>query len=305
MEIKKILVGVDFSVGSEAAVTRALGIARHVGADLCLVHVGVIPEDPAGLPESMAGTAKAYLRILEGQLARDRAALEDVRTRISGQGVEVSHVVADGFADNALVQVAADLSAELIVVGSHGRTGVKRLLLGSVAERVVRLAPCSVLVARGSGDVTGGFHRILVPTDFSPGAHQAIDTALELAASGAQVDLLHCWQLLPVTGVEHAPAEAVGDVYASIRHDLAAGIEARGRKLLEAHRHADAELRFHTLEAPPANGIHTWLDGHDYDLVVTGSHGRRGVRRFLLGSVAESVVRHASCSVLVARERGK
>jgi nucleotide-binding universal stress UspA family protein len=299
MELKKILVGVDFSPESDAAVKQALNIARHTGAQIVLLHVGVIPEDPSGVPDSMAGTAAAYNKVVKDQLAEDRNQLEVLRERIDGQGCEVSHMVVDGFADTALVDAAGEVGADLIAVGTHGRTGIKRFLLGSVAERVVRLAPCSVLVARPATEAAGGYGKILVPTDFSPTADRALDAALTLAAPGAGIDLLHCWQLPPLAGVYYAPVKAVDDVYEGVRKSITESVEAASQELLARHRGADAKLGFHAVEESAAHGIQQWLEDHAYELVVTGSHGRRGVRRFLLGSVAESTVRHAPCSVLV------
>ncbi len=298
MEMKKILVPVDFSEGSEVAVHHALNIARHLDTELVLLHVGVILEHPADLP----GAGSIYAGVARAQLEADRAQLGELRARISGQGVQVSQMVADGFADTAIVDAAAELDADLIVMGSHGRSGIRRLLLGSVAERVVRLAPCSVLVARRDGELPGGYRRLLVPTDFSPTAEQALATALSLAAPGATVDVLHCWSL-PPGGPDPGTADWQG-IYraAGERIGMVAGVELD--RLIDRPAPAGVTLHRHLLEDTPAHGIQQWLEGHPYDLVVTGSHGRRGVRRFLLGSVAEATVRHAPCSVLVAHGRG-
>ncbi len=298
MEMNKILVPVDFSEGSEVAVHHALNIARHLDTALVLLHVGVILEHPEDLP----GAGSIYAGVARAQLEADRAQLGELRTRISGQGVEVSQMIADGFADTAIVDAAAELDADLIVMGSHGRSGIRRMLLGSVAERVVRLAPCSVLVARRDGDLPGGYRRLLVPTDFSPTAEQALAMALSLAAPGAIVDVLHCWSLPPGSpdpgtadwqGIYRAASERIG---------MVAGAELD--RLIDRPAPAGVTLQRHLLEDTPAHGIQRWLESHPYDLVVTGSHGRRGVRRFLLGSVAEATVRHAPCSVLVAHGEG-
>ncbi len=270
MKLDKILVGVDFSPGSDAAVAQAMDVARRTGASLCLFHAGVIVDDPTGIPDSMAGTAAAYLKIVKDQLAADRAQLEALRERITGQGVEVSHMIGDGFADTAIASAAGELGIDVVVIGTHGRTGLKRFLLGSVAERVVRMAPCSVLVVRPAD--SPAYRRILVATDFSPAAGVALDLAATVAAPGATIDLLHCWQ-------EPWEARAMAEPTAGM------------------------ELVFHQVEAPASEGIQAWIERHPTDLVVTGSHGRRGFRRFVLGSVAENTVRHAPCTVLVARTR--
>jgi nucleotide-binding universal stress UspA family protein len=300
VKIEKILVGVDLSPGSDAAVAQAMNVARHTGASVCLFHAGVIVDDPTGIPDSMAGTAAAYLKIVKDQLAADRSALEALRERLSGQGVEVSHMVADGFADTAIRDAAGELHADLVVIGTHGRTGLKRFLLGSVAERVVRIAPCSVLVVRPA-EPAPGYRRILVATDFSPSAAGALEMAAAVALPDARIDLVHCWELpLPL---DVGPAASMERAYAEARSGLREQIDASGARIMSEQAPGLA-LRFHQVEAPPRDGILDWLEQHPADLVVTGSHGRRGVRRFVLGSVAESTVRHAPCSVLVARPRG-
>lgn len=298
MGLESIVVGADFSDESNLATEHALDIARHSGAKVTLVHVGALPGQPGGVPDSMQSTLQAYSKILEQHLSEDRDKLAEMRRRYGGQGVEVSHVVIDGYPDSGIVDAATELHAGLIVVGTHGRTGVKRFLLGSVAERVVRASPINVLVARGAAP-TGGYHRIVVTTDFSDHSERAVEAALELAAPGARIDIIHCYQLPPMIGAAYAPIKAADDIYAPLRQSLATAAEQSGAELVAKYDRDDATMRFVAIEAPPAKGIQDYLDDGSFDLVVTGSHGRRGVRRFLLGSVSEATVRHAPCAALV------
>ena len=301
MSFKKILVAVDFSDESDVAIHRALDVARHTGAKLVLLHVGAVPDRPVGVPATMHTTVAEYLRLVEEDLAQDRTRLEEVRQRVSGQGVEVSHVVIDGIPDRGIRSAADEIGADLIIMGSHGRTGIKRFLLGSVAERVVRLSKKHVMVARGEAKVSGGFKRILVATDFAETADATFDMALDLAAREATVDILHCWHLPPMSYPYYAPTKSASEVVISLRESVISGTAKLGRDLLERHKRDDMTINFHQLEEAPAHGIQRWLDDQDkYDLVVTGSHGRRGAARLLLGSVAEFTVRHSPCSVLVA-----
>jgi nucleotide-binding universal stress UspA family protein len=204
----------------------------------------------------------------------------------------------DGFADTALADTARELNADLIVVGSHGRTGVARVLLGSVGEKTVRFASASVLVARGDGGVAeGGFRRIVVGTDFSALADGAIARALEVATTGADVHLVHAWHVPPAIGPETVVAMA------ELRDALAEDAERRAGELRRAWKGRGREVRFHveTVEAPAQQALVERAEALGADLIVVGSHGRRGVRRLVLGSVAETTARHAPCSVLVAR----
>jgi nucleotide-binding universal stress UspA family protein len=271
MELRKIVVGIDFSAGSEVAVRRAVDIARHSGAELVLVHAG-----PPAAAEQLQGSTQG----------------------IAGDGVDFSTIVVEGHADAVLVDKARELSAELIAVGSVGLTGLQRFLLGSVASRVIRTAEASVLVAREPGNSQGGFHRILVPTDFSEHAEAALQMAAVLAAPGAAIDLIHCWQMPLASTTYIEPMPAVEAAMGSAREEIVASARRRGADLLTRHRREGLELRFEVIEGNPA---HTIIDraADGYDVVVVGSHGRRGFRRWILGSVAERTVHHVPGSVLV------
>ncbi|MCB9565199.1 MAG: universal stress protein [Kofleriaceae bacterium] len=302
MSLRTIVVGVDFSSESELGCRQALAIARRSGARIVLVHAAAIPDPAVGLPDSMRGTADAYLHVLRDRVTADQHALAELNARFAGQGAEISQVVVDGFADDAIPAAARELGADLLVVGSRGRRGLSRLLLGSVAERIVRAAEVPVLIARGAADAAdGGFRRILVATDFSPAGEPALDVAFDVAAEGATIDLVHWWQV-PSLSRAHA-AEEVDATVAEIR----AGVIEHGRRRAEEsialRDDASVTIAWHLREGDPQDGIQDWATGHDNDLIVVGSHGRRGLRRLILGSTAEATVRHATCSVLVARAR--
>lgn len=288
MEISRIVVGMDFSEESEVAARYAVKIARHTGAEVVLVHVGLVPDQSQPIPHHDA--AKEWQRIVEERLAADRAKLEEARERLATQLPEISHMVIDGFADTGLCEAGKQIGADLLITGTHGRTGLKRFLLGSVAERVVRLFERNVMVARPGAEGPGSFQRILVPTDFSVHAEDALKLALVLAAPGGTVDVFHAWDTPPEVALEWT---------GPIVDEMAKQARESGEKLLGKHRREDLTMNFDTLRGRAASGISERLERQRYDLVIMGSHGRRGLRRFLLGSVAEKMVRHAPCSVIV------
>lgn len=298
MGMQTIVVGVDFTPAAEIAVKQALAVARRQGARLVLAHAAALPDAPSGVPESMRSTAEAYLQVLRGRAGEDQEALAALADRFGGQGAEISQVLVDGFADDALLDAATKLSADLLVTGSHGRRGLGRLLLGSVSERVVRRADVPVLVARGDAAAADlGFRRILVATDFSDAAERGLQLALDLAAEGATLDLVHFWQV-PGLPRGHASDEVDATVEEIRLGMIQHGTERGARALAD---HPEATVRFHLREGDAQDGIEDWATAEGCDLIVVGSHGHRGLRRLLLGSVAESTVRHATCSVLVAR----
>lgn len=291
--ITRIVVGVDFSRESELAVEHALSIARHLDAAIVLVHAKVIIERsdvPPRLSDSYATIAELHQTHVREQLA-------EIRERHGGQGVDISHVLIDGYADSALEEAAAEMGAGLIAVGTHGRTGVKRFFLGSVAEKVVRVASRDVLVAR-PGHSAGGYQRILVPTDFSPLAELALQRATELAAAGATIDLFHCRpHPFPIYATYYPVGESA---MVELDEAQAAAAEGSAEALVARYARDGIELRYDSAESAPAEAIIERAAG--YDLVAIGSHGRRGLRRFMLGSVAEATVRHSPCSVLVTHQ---
>ncbi|WP_428263184.1 universal stress protein [Haliangium sp.] len=304
MDIKKIVVGIDFSDEARAATRQALNIARHTGAEVVLVHVGTVLDSPRHEGGVMHSTIKEWEELVREQLAEDRRELDEMRQRMHGQGVEITHLVRDGFADTGLTEAAEELGADLLIVGTHGRSGLRRFFLGSISERVVRLANTSVMVARPKSEGSGGYGRILVPTDFSRPSEKAVQMALALAARGARIDVVHFWQIPVTATTPYAPFKAAEEALTTVRRAMAESAESAGERMVERYEREGIEISFHAIEAAPAYGIQERLEEIPYDIVVMGSHGRRGLRRFLLGSVAELTVRHTDCSVVVVHGHG-
>jgi nucleotide-binding universal stress UspA family protein len=213
-------------------------------------------------------------------------------------GLRVSSKLLAGVPWHAVVDLLeADPTFDLVVIGTNGRSGVSRMLLGSVAEQVVRHAPCSVLAIH-AGDSVDPFVNVLCPTDFSESAATALELATTLARpGGAGISLVHVLDLSFIGAAEPTMSSFVADLdtYAS----------AELTKLVDKTRGATSvPVTGRTRVGGPARQILAMLTAEPgIDLVVLGSHGRTGLRRLLLGSVAEQIVRHAHCPVLVARKR--
>jgi nucleotide-binding universal stress UspA family protein len=142
--IKHILVAHDFEPDSDAALDYALGLARALGARITLLHTYEIPS--MGAPEVLVMATDWTKQI--GVVARE--ALSKVAARVGGAGVPIASEVREGAAWREVQSFVREHGVDLVVVGSHGRRGLSRALLGSVAEKVVRTAPCPVLVVRPS-----------------------------------------------------------------------------------------------------------------------------------------------------------
>lgn len=293
----KILIAVDGSSCSERAGRVGLAFARGLGAEVWVVHVVKAP--PAYL-EAGAGAAEAesWAEALLGswrELGR-RAGLEP-RT----EALRHDH------AGEGIAEAAGRLGCELVVLGTHGREGLRRVLLGSVAERVCRLSPVPVLLVRGDGGVepaTGAFGRILTPVDGSAAAEAAFRVADRLAVRlGAELQVLHVVPPLAVplpepwggaTSVLYAWAE-IERALEQEEHAILAAAQARAC----AARVTTASVKAgHRREA---DCIVEYARDNGTDLIVMGTHGRTGLERLLLGSVAEGVAHHTPVPLLLVR----
>lgn len=293
MRLRKILCPTDFSAGADEAMRAAVQLARETSAQLVIAHSWFVP--PSVFPTEMLVPPEAI-----DQLRRDAeqglAAAKREAEALGAHRVDTELLV--GPAWGAIVDAAREHEIDLVVIGTHGRTGLSRVLLGSVAENVVRHAPCSVLVARPTSGESGRFQHILCPVDFSPASRAAADLAAELAARNhASLDLLHVIEL-PVAYSGELPVA-----------DMGRALDKRATELLERWctelmtRAALSVTPVTRLGYPGAQTLSVIDHDTSIDLVVMGTHGRTGVPRVLLGSVAEKVVRHARCSVLVAHAR--
>jgi nucleotide-binding universal stress UspA family protein len=297
MRLKRVLVTTDFSDASRQALPLAVELARQFDATLALVHVF-----PAALPGELSHLGIVFEQ--ERLAAEARIRLERFRETELPASLRVEVTLLEGAAGNQIITFAKDAEADLIVIATHGHTGLKHLWLGSTAERVVRHAPCPVLVVherpvpmRFPGDVLCRFQRILVPTDFSEASQPALRYAAAFAKPcGAEVTLIHVVEppLYPEFGYAHVPAQE-----AKAKRDANEKLDVSRRELAQAGIQAGSVVRsgsaFREIAGQAAEG--------GADLIVVGTHGRGAIAHALLGSTAERVVRHASCPVLVVRER--
>jgi nucleotide-binding universal stress UspA family protein len=294
--ITRILVPTDFSATADAALRYARRLAEQFAASLHLVHAFEDPFTTAAFASEMYATVPLPLRqqlLQEAQSRLDERLPQADRARFAGTAE-----VATGSTAKTIVEYAASIGADLIVMGTHGRGGVTHLLLGSVAERVVRTAPCPVLTIRH--EPAGPIHRILVPTDFSETSDEALRYAVALAAHvGAGVQLLHV--LDDPFVAEGLAAEAYIVEAPTLRTGM---LRAAQDRLAQRTATADPAVRIESevLFGQGAKTIAEYAGERGADLIVMGTHGRTGVAHLLLGSVAERLVRIAPCPVLTVRQ---
>jgi nucleotide-binding universal stress UspA family protein len=295
--LDEILVPVDFSARSRQAVQVSVRLAEEFEAGLHLLYVS---EPPSLLPGADLADSSRHSdqATRKGQLA-----LQDLAKREIPSSIGATLSVRRGKASYAIVTTAAKLVIDLIVISTHGHSGGRRLLLGSTAEQVIRHGPCPVLVLRrrrlgrlirGQG-LMKEIRRVLVPVDFSDASRQALRYAAAFARRmDARLILLHV--IAPTSlpgrlGSERAKLELLQRAKAGLE-DLAK--EVAGPGLVTSTRVVAGRV---------FERIVRMAGEVEPDIIIIGTHGAGGVKRLLIGSTAENVVRHAPCPVLIVRER--
>ncbi len=297
--MKTILIATDFSEHAQTAGKYAIRLASRLDANLVCVHATSMNEANPNAYEVANGKLEEFRVHLQTQQARKRKWLELLSDEAGRQGVKSQHHLVDGRPEEAICAATEEVDANLVIMGSHGHTGLARILLGSVAEKVVRLCKSSVLVARPPLVGEDGFHHVLVATDFTDHAMAALDQACALASRNATIDILHCWQVDSFAD----PAVGLSNAFADLASGMAKEAEMRGKELVERVAKKGLTGAFHLFSGRPTAGVQSFIEEqeHAYDLVAVGTQGRTGLSRLLLGSVAEVTVRYSPCSVLVAR----
>jgi nucleotide-binding universal stress UspA family protein len=267
-----ILVATDGSDIAATAVEQGLAVARTVGAT---VHVVSVLDQRSGEGDN------------EEAQARHREIVE--RVEADAEDVSVVTSVRTGRPGRELLAYADENEIDLLVLGTHGRTGVRRWLMGSVATAVVREARCPALTVSADAAVASKIDDILVATDGRPGVEAAVEQALDLAAAyDATVHAVY------VVNDVNSHMETVLDAFEEIGERTTSEIAKRAAtRGLEAERAVEHGI--------PNREIVAYADNHGVDLVVVGTESRTGLDRLVAGSVSQRVIGAASVPVLSAR----
>jgi nucleotide-binding universal stress UspA family protein len=276
---KHIMLATDFSPSAMWAANTARALARALGAKLTLAH-GFDPE------QRSYDEAHDFLTVLRDEHFDADASVDLCAT---------PHRRPD-----AAICIEADLrKVDLVVLGRHGQHGMAERLLGTVTERVVRHAPCSVWVTHpAQSERVVLTKKIVVGVDLSAESELAVDVGAVLARQlESWVTLLHVYDILP-------PLDLLREPYIDdVDHDFASRLSDK-LETMRKERLGDLPAGHRVLrDKSTVTAICDYAGNENTDLVVLGTHGFTGVRRLLIGSVAERVLRHAPCSVLVVRKR--
>ena len=291
--ISRLLLATDCSAQARRAQEVAMFLARACHAELGVLSV---LEAPPGMDPGYQ-VNQMYLE----QLRKETGKHMDVLTReAEAQGLAVKAEIVAGMPSLEINAAARELKSDLVVVGTRGRTGLAHVLLGSTAEGVVRGAPCPVLTVRLMSE--GGqpapdvrMARILVPVDFSDCSLEAMEYAVQAAKEfAASVTILHVIE--PASyGLDFTLSHA-GDA-----QKTSGAIEKQLEALTALLTGQGISARHVLQRGAPGNAILDGARAAEADLIVMGTHGRRGFSHLVSGSVAEAVLRQAPCPVLTVK----
>jgi len=291
---RTILFAADFSERSKEAFQVACSLAHEQKTRLLVLHV--IEKRPDSEPPLAYGELGVPISLGAGILP-DHEALKQGLCEFYAprHPIDVAYYVRDGLPAEALLCMAHEIGCDLIVTATHGRTGLRRLLAGSVAEAVLRKARCPVLALHTlepAGEAPG-IRVVLHPNDFSENSEPALNVARLLARDhGARLVVLHVAppEVL-INGSTMVPTDP--RVYRDALEEIRGRLEGPDLKFPVETRAVQGDSAAEILRAAKEA---------ECGLIVMGSHGRTGLGRLLMGSVAEAVLRKATCPVLIVKK---
>ena len=293
-QLKKIMIPLDGSPLSERPLIPASKLAKASGATLMLLRV----QEPSSLKFD------EELKDQVAQFKDDTAQkyLKEVAQKEILQDVEREVLTVKGAVAESIIDSAADNDVDLIVMSSHGRSGISRWVYGSIAEKVLRHAPCATIIQHAKADVPMFTSQpVLVTLDGSELAERVLDSACDIAlATNSELVLLR------VTGMTQLAIDSVDPLV--MKQDLD---KLEEREHVEAKEYLERvheklapcglSIKTEVLGGPVAETILKYAEDHNADLIAMSSHGRSGVGRWFYGSVAEKVLRGAHSAMLIVR----
>lgn len=284
LNLKEIAVATDFSHASNRALDYAVSIARHYDSELVLAH-GISNSELALGPQELAATLDVVREHADKQLA-------SLRTFVTAQDIPVRQQLGVCSPSDFVAQLCAEQSVDMVVVGTHGARGLRRFVLGSVAEEIIRSVHCPVLTVgphvKRRPQLEAQFGRILFASDFSVAAEKAASYALSLAQEyQAELTLLHV-----ITGERNGSPDGdrVGHFFTN---------ELRAYVPAEALEWCDVDFQIEYGEA--AKTIVEVATGKEADLVVLGARQHSQTDGLFRSSTAYQVICNAECPVLTVR----
>jgi nucleotide-binding universal stress UspA family protein len=288
----KLLVALDGSTGSDA-VLREVSTRPWPAETECCLLTAIDPFFFTKAPLVLAEAKKDTQSMLDESVEKLKSNGLQVRTEILLENPR-----------RGIPRAAREWNADLIVMGSHGRGAFGRLLVGSTVQAVLRHAPCSVEIVRQGATKTSkeaeGM-RVLVATDGSELAETALRKVAEQPwPAGSEIRVMACPELPMIAGAyPYYPSDVLTEIAKANEAQAHAAVKKGVELVLKSKLRVTGEMT--GAQESPARAILGMADLWGADLIVVGSHGRRGFDRYVLGSVSEAVALHAHCSVEVVR----
>ena len=295
---EKILIPLDSSELAERALKPGMALAEQGNADVFLLSVPFMEQ---AFVEEQAGVG---FMLPDQSLTQSRRDLteyqEAMKRRYAHPNVRIHTTIIDGDEAGVIVDAAIRENVDLIVMSTHGRSGFSRWMLGSVTERVLRHAPCPVLVVREDKPL----QNIMIALDGSELSEYSLTPGLEVAANlGSELSLLSVESSAEVDPVFVAELEKVeAGLGARTVEDFYHRTENYLQRL-NAHLQGkyDRPIRLVHKNGPVIPALLDFIETDKVDLVVMATHGRTGLQRWVYGSVTEKIMRSADCAMLIVR----
>lgn len=287
MAYSNIVVGLDNSEYSEAALIESSHWVKKHGGKLNIVHAVYFDHEEFGYAPS----------ILEQRLKAGTGRCEDIVKKYRKEfGIDMDYVVREGEAHSVIVHEAEEHKADLIAMGTYGRKGLKRIIMGSVTAGVILDSPCDVLVVRKPCEkCTGTYDSILLPYDGSELSKKALKKTLELKKGDPNVMIT---LLYVIPRYEEMLGFFKTNTIEEKLYNEAGKIVLEGENLAYADGHTISTI---VEQGAPSDKVCEIAKGLGVDLIVMGSHGWRGVNKAILGSTTERVIAHSPVPVLIVR----
>lgn len=299
MKIRKILWATDGSREADSALRYATFFAETWGAEIICLYVSEISFPIASLspiPENV------IMEVVEKTEKKFESRFERVIKKLEKKGIDCKYKIVRDTTAQGIINTAKSSDCDLIVMGKHGQGFIQRFIIGSNTSKVLKSSPVPVLCVPGRGrKVVNTVENILVPVDVSNNTDSAISSSLELAhLFNASVTLLYVFWLnekaydIPPSMVEKFmnKAHKILDRKANLAK----------KKFFRTKKMGKLNINTQVINGMnPASAIRKYVGKHKFDLIIINTHGRKGIKRIILGSDAERVVREVPCPVLVVR----
>lgn len=297
MQINQILVPTDFSENAKHAVSYAIELAKRCSAKLHLLHTPVIPTYLL-MDLSYSPGPEAVTRILNDS----QEALDEEAQAIREAGVEHFSAIREGTVHEVIRDYAKEHDVDLVIVGTHGRSGVSKLMYGSVTERVLKTVHTPIIVVPPQGGQVPS--SIVIAYDFSEPSKHACEVARAIhGVCHGPLHLVHSY--LDVWGEYTDRGAVVGEAAEKRREALHLGLEEMLKSDAEELFSIDAQaVQTHLVTGDPAEGILRVAEDVGANLICAGTTGKSGIERLLIGSVARRLLHDSKVPLLLTHHGG-